>query len=449
METKQLIALARDRFQQENVTSNGQVIDVRHQLTNLLHSDEWSNDQTQFFNGWMKKIDITKHQRCYYQEDWRLAADQTVIGSEWLELSLVLALDVAQKLAQTNENGGLLLKTCNALFKLLDRVDQVLGYEKGSIIDRVSNWVASHQAHEKVSSSKVPDQAPPPEVLDVTVLFSEGPIARAYLETIRSLGLKVSKIIQLISSHDLVNKKPVGRFLPKGMKASYASGKQFKQMFYWPQQIKQKHPKEVAECQLQLNQALGFSSEILDGAVAPEPLTTYSDQVQPLMVNGLSDDALYKALRASDQKLYLFTGGGIVPSRILSIPGKRFIHVHPGYLPEVKGADCVLWSQLLYQRTSASAFFLAPGIDVGDVILPMWLPQLKLTSTPDLETQTAYRLIYGFVDPWVRSYVLKQMIFLTQGLSDIRSTPQNIDEGMTFHFMHEKLKQVVLSHTPG
>lgn len=132
-----------------------------------------------------------------------------------------------------------------------------------------------------------------------------------------------------------------------------------------------------------------------------------------------------------------------MPKSLLDLPQLQFIHFHPGYLPNIRGADCTLWSMLLYGRPSASCFYMDAGIDTGDVIFPCWLPELK--RLPFLQKRTvieSYRMIFGFIDPWVRAYALR--IFCTHYQNDpdkIKSISQQEKNGLTFHFMHEKLKQ--------
>jgi len=51
--------------------------------------------------------------------------------------------------------------------------------------------------------------------IPLTVLFYEGPIARVYLETIKSLRFRPQKIIELVSVREVAMKKVAGKWLPK------------------------------------------------------------------------------------------------------------------------------------------------------------------------------------------------------------------------------------------
>ena len=81
----------------------------------------------------------------------------------------------------------------------------------------------------------------------------------------------------------------------------------------------------------------------------------------------------------------------------------KFLHIHPGFLPNIRGADCALWSSLLTGHTSATCFYMSPGIDTGDIIRPCWLPSLSFAvDTRDIDLQSMYRILYGFLDPRIR-----------------------------------------------
>lgn len=87
---------------------------------------------------------------------------------------------------------------------------------------------------------------------------------------------------------------------------------------------------------------------------------------------------------------------GIVPDHLLAIVYKNPIHIHPGFLPDVRWADCVLWSQLLANRPSTTAFYLAPGIIIGDLLYSAWLPSMRLNFPSGVDIQVKCQLIYDF-----------------------------------------------------
>jgi len=429
------------KFDSENVQVNTQVIDVTGQLIGMLKCDDWSNEQVNFLQGWLKKIDVASKHYIQYQLDWKLYQPKTTLPNHYYDLTLVIALLYLRKITTESKATGLVLKCCNVIYKLLDCVTSEVELSPVAVDAHLQSLLNTIQTVGKDASELATENISGGAVLPVTVLFWEGPIARAYLETIKSMGLKVNKIIKMVSNLDLVTKKPVGKWLPQSMRNNYAANKQFKQIFYWPHLYQSKYGETIKKIQNRVSLSYGFDNNTLLSATQNKDLMQYTEKLDTLSISGLKDSKLFEKISQEQDNLFLFTGGGIVPNELLSIEQKKLIHVHPGYLPEIRGADCVLWSQLLTQRLSASAFFLAPGIDVGDVIFPCWLPELRLNLSEQVENKVKYRMIYGFLDPWVRSFTLKQTIISTNGLTEMTSKAQTESDGMTYHFMHEKIKQ--------
>ncbi len=442
MDLQQATKQAAERFAAHTNDAAATLIDVQAELTALLHTDAWNAKQLTFFHGWMKKMDIAKAQYLHYDQQWKPGPNKQPVKQEHRQLSVLLALQYLHSSAIQQAHPGQQLKTINVLFKMLEQVEDVFGLMPSAVSQYLQNMLNNSKPQAVATTPTVNTGGGANKILPITVLFSEGPIARAYLEAIAALGLKVNKIIRLVSSVDLVSKKPVGSLLPKAMKVNYAANKQFKQMFYWPHHYQSKHAKVIELIQSQIQRQLSFDRQTLLNGVKNRDLQTHAVSVESLFVTGLKDAALATALSAEKDPLFLYTGGGIVPESLLNMAGKKLIHIHPGHLPEIRGADCVLWSQVLQQRMSASAFFMAPGIDVGDVLQACWLPQIHLNFPQQVDSRVKYRLIYGYLDPWVRAFVLQQLIHLTQGFDVLDTTPQVEDEGMTYHFMHEQLKKL-------
>ena len=94
---------------------------------------------------------------------------------------------------------------------------------------------------------------------------------------------------------------------------------------------------------------------------------------------------------------------------------------------------------------SATSFFMNSGIDTGNIIKAVFLPKISLPiALSTLDKKMVYRLLYSFVDPWIRSAVLRDTLISTNYLENIISSPQNIEEGNTFHFMHENMISEVI-----
>jgi hypothetical protein len=440
---KTAIEWAKQKHQFEMDLPERPVIDIQHGLVKLLHSACWDDIQQAFFKGWMKKLDVAKSHYTTYKTDWRLTDPKLPLSKQHYQLSLLMALRNLHEISFQGLGQPQLLKTCNVIYKILDHLGEDCQPSKDDILSYLTQIQLNYQSKSVDSSEVSQPLVTDAQVLPITVLFWEGPIARAYLETIKAMGFKVRKIIRLVSSIDLINKKPVGKLLPQTLRINYAANKQYKQIFYWPNQYKIKNTALVSSIQAEVCKQLNFGQATLKSATENLSLNFYAEKVENLMITGLKDAQLVDKLSHEKASLFLYTGGGIVPNELLAIQDKKMIHIHPGYLPEIRGADCVLWSQLTRNKLSATAFYLAPGIDVGDIILPIWLPELKLKFPQTSDNRVKYRLIYGYLDPWVRAFVLKQAIYKTHSFQQINTTKQSESEGMTFHFMHEKMKHLL------
>ena len=83
--------------------------------------------------------------------------------------------------------------------------------------------------------------------------------------------------------------------------------------------------------------------------------------------DNINSDELYNLLKDQNSN-FIYTGGGILKNRILNTKNK-FFHIHPGYLPEVRGADGLLWSAKLFDCFGVSFFQMNNEIDQGKIIV--------------------------------------------------------------------------------
>jgi hypothetical protein len=335
------------------------------------------------------------------------------------------------------------LKYINTWYKLFSVLDHSNSKTIKSIIDNdLKSQISNQQLETPHSQSLKCDSSITKGTIDLTVLFYEGPIARAYLETMYSLGIKPKKIIHLVSSVNLQTKKPLPTWLPQKVQSVYGEWLQRGMMHYWAKNIKKKHPELVHSIADAVSNSLNFRHEAISSITSLKPLSHYSDLIVPVNIKSFSDSSLFNIL-SCEKGAILYTGGGIMPAQLLSIPNVKFIHVHPGFLPNIRGSDGVLWSMLTHGRLSSSGFYMSPGIDEGAVILPCWLPSVKVkTDFSKYDHQTCYRAIYSFLDPWVRSYTLRQILLMDSDYYNMPCNQQDNKNGSTFYFMHPELCKI-------
>lgn len=411
---------------------------VSAQLHRLCTTAEWSAEDIAEVDALSKGLDIRKE---------LYPAAKTSPNPALQELALALYHRALTQETDTTKR----LKRFNALFKGMDIFPATWLAEGSPLRNELeSAWNALLSSLPQQPSPTVDAPSMPPagegRTLPITVLFYEGPIARAYLETLRHAGYRPQKIIHLIAAKDIATKKPVASWLPENWRKKYAASVQRSKIHHWPRHIARRYPALLDGILHQLNSALAFPPEVVRAANALSPLGDYADTIETLLVDNLSDPLLRNHLEEEPASAILYTGGGIVPRSLLTLPQLRFLHIHPGFLPEIRGADCTLWSSLLTGHASASCFYMDPGIDTGDIILPCWLPQLTLPAAESLPSTMRYRTVYSYIDPWVRAFVLRALLSRQQDdFMHLPSTPQTEEGGTTFHFMHERLKEAALA----
>lgn len=278
------------------------------------------------------------------------------------------------------------------------------------------------------------------KTLNLTILAYEGPIYRAYLGTLHLLGYKVKRLIKLYNGNNQL------RWLPKKLRDTFLYTQESLKHNYWPRHfISQRSvfepiQKTILESyQLPKSFFDSFSQKTIDSrAIADE---CYYCDYGP---EGFKSEKLLQLLRQLGPATYLFTGGGLVPKRILELPHTQFVHIHPGFLPHVRGADGLLWSTLIRNRPGAACFYMVPGLDEGPLILTEELDALQFPVPPGYDFKNLYRLVYSFYDPVIRAILLKRVMEKYKTLEHLPSYQQDTKEGITYHFMHETLKEKAL-----
>jgi len=177
----------------------------------------------------------------------------------------------------------------------------------------------------------------------------------------------------------------------------------------------------------------------------------YTKEIESVVATGFDDPDLIKAVSRSAIKTLLYTGGGMVRKKILALPDINIIHIHPGIVPEIRGADGLLWSTLIRQKIGYSGFFMSSGIDSGDVVirceykLPVFSKRDYLTEFTHSDLYKALLFAY---DAHMRSETLLRLLRQSEerksSLADIPSEPQNITEGRVYFFMHKSLRDAAL-----
>ena len=146
-----------------------------------------------------------------------------------------------------------------------------------------------------------------------------------------------------------------------------------------------------------------------------------------------SDDLINKIkIRNENNFIYSGFGGVLLRDNILSI-GKRFLHVHGGYLPQYKGSTTNYYSLINENMIGASSIFLTKEIDSGPILLR------KKFDVPINKVDIDH--IY---DSEVRSQVLIETLDNYIDNGHFKIAVENNIGGETFYIIHPILKHIAI-----
>lgn len=137
--------------------------------------------------------------------------------------------------------------------------------------------------------------------------------------------------------------------------------------------------------------------------------------VRRVSTNSINDPKVVEALAAGESQYVLFTGGGIVSPETLAID-KKFIHIHPGYVPFYRGSTCFYYSLIEKSELGATAFFMAEELDAGPI-----LARNKYELNVLLEKGQIH-FIDHILDPYIRMATLENVLLDLSKGDDLLAT---------------------------
>ncbi len=285
------------------------------------------------------------------------------------------------------------------------------------------------------------------KTIPLTVLVYDSPSARAYLSHLKLAGYRPERIVLLVLDHHPLTKKPYSKWMPGFIKEPYAERIQEIALNYWPRQLSKRYPMLVEEMIEKLESQYPATRQVAKEILEPSNYRELSDNFDAVSIKNLKSPALKDLLSSYGETTILFTGGGILPKSLIEIDGIRFIHFHPGFLPFVRGADGLLWSSLVRGKPGVSAFYMAPGIDTGHIIIARDCAPITFSLPADNrpEDQMLYRALFAFYDPIIRADALVNHVLpLGDDLANLPAQPQDPKTGITYHFLHSKIRSTGL-----
>lgn len=280
------------------------------------------------------------------------------------------------------------------------------------------------------------------------VLAWEGPQLRAYLGRMALAGLKARHLVVVVPFKQQSRNWHLGRSIIRTVQQWYALKACESRHNYWPRILYAKHRGIINSIIRDIKALCPYADSMLDHIVKPINYEDYASSVCRIYDDQISGDNVAAYFKSLEPAVFLYTGGGILRSNVLRAPGIRFIHVHPGYLPHVRGADGFLWSKLVRNKIGLSAFYMDERIDEGQVISrkEYEFDKFYLGDIKRPDDKVLYRAIFSFCDPLLRAeFLVNEVLNKGHDLSSLPSMPQCQSEGTFYHFMNPRLRHDVLN----
>ena len=259
--------------------------------------------------------------------------------------------------------------------------------------------------------------------MNIGLIVDENPISRSYINVLKEANVSFKYLI-------ILN--------PKSIFPNFISLRlNFNKNNYWP--LKFLKQKDYLYLCHQVEDFFNFSRNFCLEMYKFENIYDVSKNVNFTDSQDINSEKSIKIIGETDCYYFINTGKQILKS-IFDID-KKFIHIHPGYLPEVKGADGSLWHINQKDYLGVSSFFMSRKIDEGLLIAreKLKMPKFYLKNFDKLDIKILYRLWFSFFDPLLRGWHLKNI--LKKELLSLETLPTidiNKNKSKYFSFMDQK-----------
>lgn len=320
---------------------------------------------------------------------------------------------------------------------IIDAIKLPLVDEKKSLV-KVAEWKSISKQSKNCLNKSLAIRP-----VDLTFVMWEEPLALAYSYILLQKGLRPLSILDIKPRSGLrAGLRKVNQRLNQIFSSSASSSR--------VQQV----PSIGDLCRLDLFDPTHGLDQFFRGDIPLKPSVSF----KTLSAKSINSWHLVQAMASSLSNVLLFSGGGIVRKSTFNCISKKFLHIHPGVLPDVRGAHCIFWSILLAGFPSCSAMFLDPGIDTGEIIhsedfeLPRFrmeaVHRLKAAYTASTFFDIISASILNYYDPVLRAITLAGVLDTAsiQDLDIARLTTQKQSNslGTTYHFMHKRLRNKLI-----
>jgi hypothetical protein len=228
--------------------------------------------------------------------------------------------------------------------------------------------------------------------IKLSIVYDDNPICRGYIQLIRSINYELDYIFQLNSS--IFFKKI--KFLTNKYNKNYYA-------------LKMLENRNVLNSIEQLENFFNVKKNFIHAMYNLNFDNLKFKKIINITDKSINSEKLVFNHYFNNAEIILNTGKQILKNKKLFT--KKFIHIHPAKLPNIKGADGSFWEMLTLNSLSSTLFEMNEKIDEGKIIFinSYNLSNLKIKDF-GLSDIDKYKFWYSFIDPLIRVDNLKKFL---------------------------------------
>ena len=257
---------------------------------------------------------------------------------------------------------------------------------------------------------------------NIGIIFDEGPIARCLVEIFKREKIVLNELIYL-------GKRNI---FPKDFYINFNS------KYINSKPIKYLNNLELNNFIIEVEKYFDLGANFFAEAYSNKNLKENTNNFYYVKNKNINSQELL-SLILNTKSNFLFNSGKQIYREILNSE-KKFLHIHPAILPDIKGADGSLWNIKKRNSFGASLFIINKNIDEGEIIFKKEI-EIKKFNLKNKFSSHFYDIWFSFVDPAIRCYLLKQFI---KSKKNTHNVIKNIFKGEYFSYMDIKLRQTIL-----
>ena len=256
-------------------------------------------------------------------------------------------------------------------------------------------------------------------VSDLPIIFVENPISRSFINVLIEKNILDTEII----------------YLNKTFSLGFLEKLYFKSRNYYPRYFL--NDNDLNYLIDQIEDFFELSRGFIGSIYKFDNIYKFNN-IYKINSNSINSKESMKFFNNHSSSLYLNANHEIL--REIFDTNKSFFHIHPGYLPKVKGADGSLHSIDKFGEIGCSFFEMTKKIDEGKILkrINRNFNKLKLSKLAKYKVKDLYRIWFSFFDPALRAYMYKNLIETNLDMNDkLLFKKYNHEESNYYSFVNE------------